>query len=306
MIISRIAHASFRVTDLEAAIEFYGNLLGLAVRERRDDRVFMGSGKSASYELEFTKGPNQLDHFAFGVRGLDALEEARRRLKKASVDVVDSSAGDQPGLQAGIAFSLPSGHAMELVVESAPVGFVCDADAAPQHHRVVGPVSLEHINCLTPNIRTNVEFLCQHLDWRLTDSWQPSPDEPWRTAWLRAGELHHDVAFIAADISEPKLHHFCFAVPAVADLVRLLDALSARGVKPDSSIGRHVAGNNVFLYFKDPFGNRCEVNAEMARIDPAAPPRISRETFRFDAWGQERPADLGLGSPCRDTRKGAA
>ncbi len=70
----------------------------------------------------------------------------------------------------------------------------------------------------------------------------------------------------------------------------------------DASIGRHAAGNNVFLYFKDPFGNRLEVNTDMARIDPAAPPRILRDPVPFDVWRDGRPPALDAGSACRDAR----
>jgi catechol 2,3-dioxygenase len=275
-------------------------MFGLAVLDRRADRVYMASGKTTSYEVEFIAGGNVLDHFAFGVCGVEALEEARERLTAAGGTVEDTDAETEPGLAAGIAFTLPSGHALELVALSAPSGFITDAEATPTHHRVTGPLLLEHIALLSSEIRATSEFLIEHLGWRITDSWQPSPDEPWRNTWLRAGELHHDLALLPAEGSAPELHHFAFAVPAVADLVRVSDALAARGMVIDSSIGRHIAGNNVFLYFKDPFGNRCETNAEMARIDPAAPPRIVRESFRFDAWREGRPPALTSGSPCRD------
>lgn len=302
MIISRVAHVSLRVPDVDVAIEFYSYMFGLDVLARRGERVYLASGTSASFEVELVAGGNELDHFAFGVRGVDALEEARSRLTEAGVAVEDTDAGSEPGLARGIAFALPSGHAMELVAQSSPRGFACAAEVAPAHHRVTGPLPLDHITLLAADIRASAEFLVESLHYRITDSWQPEAGAPWGNTWLRAGELHHDLALLPADGLAPELHHFCFAVPAVADLVRVADALAARGVPLDSSMGRHIAGNNVFLYFKDPFGNRCEVNTEMARIDPAAPPRISRELFAFDAWREGRPPAMAPGSPCRDAR----
>ena len=302
MIISRIAHVSLRVPDIETAVEFYSYMFGLDVLARREDRVYLASGMSTSFEVELVAGGNEFDHFAFGVRGIEALDEAHRRLSAAGIPVEDTNAGAEPGLLRGIAFSLPSGHPMELVAQSSPRGFACAAEVAPVHHRVTGPLLLDHLTLLVPDVRSNAEFLTAHLGYRITDSWQPAPYAPWGNTWLRAGELHHDLALLPAEGLAPELHHFCFAVPAVADMVRVADALAARGIALDSSMGRHTAGNNVFLYFKDPFGNRCEVNTEMARIDPAAPPRISREPFPFDAWREGRSPALISGSPCRDAR----
>jgi catechol 2,3-dioxygenase len=219
------------------------------------------------------------------------------------VAVADTGAPEEPGLAAGIEFALPTGHAMELVVQSHPRGFITSAEAPPAHHRATGPAPLEHITLMAADIRANSEFLVERLGFRVTDSWQPADGEPWRNTWLRAGELHHDLAMLVANGAEPELHHFCFAVPSVIDLVRVADALAARGMAVDASMGRHSAGNNVFLYFKDPFGNRVEVNTDMARVDPAAPSRILRQPAAFDAWREGRPPALASGSPCRDSRE---
>jgi catechol 2,3-dioxygenase len=300
-LISRIAHVAIGVSDLDVALEFYGNLLGLAEVGRRGDRVFLATGTSTSFELELGPHAHSLDHFAFGVRGPEALDAARSRLADAGVVFEETGADEEPGLAGGIAFGLPSGHVMELVAQAAPRGFTTSATAAPRHHQVTGPAPLEHITLLVADIQATAEFL-DCLGFRITDSWQPAEGEPWRNTWMRAGELHHDLALLPAPGPEPELHHFCFAVPSVADLVRVADALAARGMAVDASIGRHVAGNNVFLYFKDPFGNRLEVNTDMARIDPAAAPRILREPAPFDAWREGRPPALGPGSPARDSR----
>lgn len=301
VIISKIAHLSLSVTDVDAAVEFYRSMFGLSVMESGPHGVYLGTGKSTTFEVHLMQGENRLDHFAFGVLSAEALDLARQRLTAAGVTFEDSHAGRDPGLAGGIVFALPSGHIMELVLLSDPLGFIGNTAVPIEHHQVTGPIPLEHITLLASDIQPTVEFLVEVLGWRITDSWQPV-DGPWKNTWLRAGELHHDLAVLFSESDTPELHHFCFAVPSVADLVRVADAAGVRGIPLDASMGRHVAGNNVFLYFKDPFGNRCEVNTDLARIDPAAPPRISRESFLFDAWHQIRPASFAGGSPVRDAR----
>jgi catechol 2,3-dioxygenase len=244
---------------------------------------------------------SQLDHLAFAVRGADALAEVRERLRTGGIRMTELDVSADPGLSEGIALSLPAGHVVELVVESDPVGYVGVSAAAVQHHRGVGPVQIEHVTLLADDIRANVELAVERLGFRITESVQPR-DGPWRNTHLRAGELHHDLAFLPANTDKPELHHFCFAVASVIDLIRIADALAARGMTLDSSIGRHAGGNNIFLYFKDPFGNRVEVNTDMARINSAAPPRVLDAPVPFDAWRTGRPPAMTAGSPARDGR----
>lgn len=305
MIISRIAHVALGVPDIEAGIEFYSDIFGLAVLRRDEERTYLASGRSATFDVELGPFAPGMDHFAFAVRGPGELAEARRRLEAAGIEANDLDVAGEPGIAAGLGFSLPTGHAMELVVESEPASFIPVSAVAPAHHRGVGPAPLEHITLLAADIRANAELLTQ-LGFRITDSWQPDDGGPWKNTWLRAGELHHDLAMLIASVAQPEIHHFCFAVPSVADLVKVADALAARGLALDASMGRHTIGNNVFLYFKDPWGNRLEVNTDMARIDPAAPPRILRSPLPFDAWREGRPPALTEGFACRDARERAA
>src|SRR5262249_35700600 len=140
---------------------------------------------------------------------------------------------------------------------------------------------------------------------RLTESVRPEPGF-WFNAFLRTRDRHHDLAFFAnRDGDAPGLNHVCFAVPSVDRIVQVWDLLVERGVFLDSSLRRHLAGNNVCVYSKDPTGNRIEVNTQMAEIDAAADPRILPE-MRFDAWRPSIPPALLPTSPCRDGRKVSA
>ena len=114
--------------------------------------------------------------------------------------------------------------------------------------------------------------------------------------------MHHDLGMIISPEDRPGLHHFCFEVPSYADLISISDSVASRGIELDASIGRHVSGNNVFLYFKDPFGHRLEVNTDMARVDEAAPPLIRSAPAPFDAWREGRPKRMTSSTPARDLR----
>jgi catechol 2,3-dioxygenase len=300
MIVSRLAHVALAVPDPDAATDFYGDVFGLAVVDDRDGWRYLSSGRSRTFELALTAGEAQLDHFAFSACGADALALARERLGDAGVPFVEVD--PEPGIAEGIELALPTGHAMRLVVERDPVPFVVSALAPPRNHLGVGPVPIEHVTLHAYDIRANAEMLVDLLGFRISESIRPANAPRWRNTFLRAGQMHHDLGLIPTDQDRPGLHHFCFEVPSVAELIAMSDALASRGMQLDSSLGRHVSGNNVFLYFKDPFGHRLEVNTDMARVDAAAPPLVRDAPAPFDAWRPGRPPALEAGTPARDLR----
>lgn len=294
MTLGRLAHVAFDVPDLESAIDFYEAMLGLTAIASTDEFVFLSGGRTATYEVCLREGEPRLDHFAFSVDSVTSVEE---RFDCGPIDV-----SGEPGLRAGVATYLPGGQVIELVEQSAPVGYRTSPRAASVHHRGVGPLTIEHITLLSDHIRADAEFAVDRLGFRITDSVRPA-GEPWRNTHMRVGALHHDLALLpGAGNDRPELHHVCFAVASVSELVRLADSLASRGMALDASIGRHEAGNNIFLYFKDPFGQRLEVNTDMAHVDPAAPPNIIEAPVPFDAWRPGRPPALSAGSAARDGR----
>jgi catechol 2,3-dioxygenase len=295
VIVSRLAHVAFDVPDLEAAIRFYEAVLGLAAIARTDECVYLSGGRTATYEVCLRAGAARLDHLAFSV---DSLATAGKQLEYEALDVPD-----EPGVRRAVATCLPGGQVIELIEESAPVGYRTSPRAPALNHCGVGPVTIEHITLLSDDIQADAEFAVDRLGFRITDSVRP-PGEPWGNTHMRLGTQHHDLALLrGTGHDRPELHHVCFAVPSVSELVRLADSLATRGMALDASIGRHEAGNNIFLYFKDPFGQRLEVNTDMARVDPAAPPNVIDAPVPFDAWRAGRPPALSAGSATRDGRR---
>jgi len=300
MIVSRLAHLAFAVSDVDVATEFYRGLFGLEVVGDDGNHRFLAGGRSRTFELALSEGEPAMEHFAFSVCGLSAFAEAQARLERAGVVLSAVIAG--PGLDAGVSFALPTGHTMHLVVETDPAAFVVSSVPAGDQRRGVGPVPIEHVTLHAYDIRANAEFLARHLGLRVSESIRPAGAPRWGNTFLRAGQIHHDLGMIVNPEDRPGLHHFCFAVPSVEDLVRVSDALAQRGIALDASIGRHTSGNNVFIYFQDPFGVRVEVNTDMARVDAAAPTLVRDRPAAFDVWREGRPPAMTAGSPARDAR----
>jgi catechol 2,3-dioxygenase len=299
VLVSRLVHVALAVPDLDPAVAFYSEVLGIDVIREHGGHVYMACGTTNTYELRMRSGDAEFDHFALSVCGHDALAELADRLAEAGAPVAEIDVRGEPGLAAGVETTLPAGPAMRLVVESDPRPYTVASSSASGGYRGVGPVALEHITLLCPDIAATARFLTDVLGLRISDSVQQT-GEPWRNTHLRAGVLHHDIGLLPGE--EPALHHFCFAVPSATSLVKASDMLAARGMSLDCSLGRHVAGNNVFIYFKDPSGHRLELNTDMARVDAAAPPKIVTEPLPFDAWREGRPPALAGGTPAHRER----
>jgi catechol 2,3-dioxygenase len=281
MLIQRIAHAAIRVHDLDAALDFYGRVLGLAeVGRGNDGRVFLAGGRTSGYELALIPGGAGLEHFAFQVGSTADLDEAAERLRAAGTEVTEAPAGEETRIERGIRFALPSGHLMELVLPAGATAFTQPGSIGPQHFGGVGPLNIDHVTMLAPSVEPVVEFLTRHLGFRLSESVQPEPGF-WLNAFLRSRDQHHDIAFFAGDGAQ--LNHVAFRINGLDDIRRACDLVAELGYRVDASPGRHEQGNNLFVYFKDPAGNRVELSGDMASIDAAAPPRILRES-RFDTW----------------------
>jgi catechol 2,3-dioxygenase-like lactoylglutathione lyase family enzyme len=107
-----IHHVSINVVDVDAAIAFYTEVLGLAVRDDRPDFGFGGAwldlGGQQVHLIEAAAPPALGQHFAVQVEDLDATIA---ELRAQGVEVSDASpvgTGRQAFLQD------PSGNGLEL------------------------------------------------------------------------------------------------------------------------------------------------------------------------------------------------
>ncbi len=302
MHIGKVAHVAVGTRGCPELPRFYEELFGLVEVDVAGEISFWATGRGAGYEVAFGPWPPGLDHLALHVADAASLDEARGRLRQAGVEVAELDPAQEHAVAGGIRFALPSGHVLELVLADGAEVFRPVPLVPHAHFRGIGPVELEHVTMTCGNVERTAGFLIETLGLRLTESVRSEPDT-WFNAFLRTRDRHHDLAFFQGGSDDaPGLNHVCFAVPSVDRIVEACDLLVERGIFLDSSLGRHLSGNNVFVYFKDPSGNRIEVNTQMAEIDPSAPPRI-RQEMRFDAWRPGIPPTMLSPSPCRDGRQ---
>lgn len=309
MVIGRLAHVAVGAGDVEGMARFYRELFGVVEVGRENGTLFLSGGTTASYDLAVGPWPPGLHRFAFQVAGVGDLDEASRRLDAAGHPVEPVDIAGEPGIERAIELVLPSGHLMRLVVVADPFVFQPTPTLSARQRAGVGPAPLEHITLNVDDVESTARFLVDHLDFRLTEIARPQ-GKAWFNAFLRCRDLHHDLGLFHNhhETSGPGLDHFGFVVPTVEELVRVADIARSLGVFLECSIGRHLAGNNVFLYLPDPSGNRVEVGTALAQIDVAAPTRVfearSDADWRgiFDAWREGIPPAVRVPNPCYDAR----
>jgi catechol 2,3-dioxygenase-like lactoylglutathione lyase family enzyme len=143
---------------------------------------------------------------------------------------------------------------------------------------------------LTFNSRAPVEVqpFYEALGFRLSEALD---DE---FLWLRCNPAHHTLAFSKAPA--PGLHHVALDVPDAAALVRACDRLAAHGHRLEFGPGRHMVGNNMFVYFRDRYGIRFELLCELRRIERLdEPPLVHRDVPRersVNIWGTLPPTSF--------------
>ncbi len=115
--------------------------------------------------------------------------------------------------------------------------------------------------------------------------------------WLRCNPIHHTVAFSRGPAA--RLHHVGVELPDRAALVSACDRLGSLGQLVEYGPGRHMVGNNLFVYFRDRYGIRFELFCELERVSPPErPPLVHEEVPRersINLWGVQPPESFRAG-----------
>jgi hypothetical protein len=93
------------------------------------------------------------------------------------------------------------------------------------------------------------------------------------------------------------VNHVAYLVPGVDEVMRGLSNLRKHGLEPAWGPGRHGPGNNIFCYFKDPFGYVAEYTSDIDYITDEAKHEAKvwpRSPESMDRWGVSAPPSAEL------------
>lgn len=258
----RPGHVALRVMDLSAAVQHYVNVLGL-IESSRDEsgRVFLKAWDEHDHHsvvLREAESPG-LDYMGFKVADEATLTAYSERLQGEGVALEHIPAGEHPGTDRRVRFTVPTGHVFELYAQKDVVGNgmpttnpgVIAADLGGIH-----PSRFDHCALIGDDIDGAVALFTDILGFQVTE--RIVDGDTAIAVFLSCSTKPHDVAFVRAPV-KGKIHHVSFHVDSWAEVLKAADLVSQKEVSHDVGPTRHGATRGETLYFFDPSGNRNEV-----------------------------------------------
>lgn len=289
--VQRLEAAEIRVEDVDGAIDFYTDVMGLVEMGSDGDVTYLGCGLDARYDLAVRAGDPGVDRFSMRVtddgfdRHVEGLEE----------EGVETRRRTGPGHERGLYFDMP--------VCGASIGFVVVEDSRYQHtaeasgfldstapisneRSAIAPTDIDHIAITSPDIEAEARYLEEVVDFKVSEA--QIDDDGWRNAFIRYGLHHHDMSLFTGD-SENKMDHLAWAANDVSHMKLFADKMAQNEYQLSQPITKHGPGGNVALYFYEPGGgHRFEYNTDMATVERDCPEGIYERSTRKGGkslWG---------------------
>jgi catechol 2,3-dioxygenase len=269
--ILRLSHAEVRVPDLELALAYYVEVVGLVEVERHTDRVFLkGWDEHQHHSLILTRAPTYgLQSVGFKLQDATDLDDLARRVEDAGVATTRHAPGE---LVAGsgdiVRFRAPSGHVIDLEHGQQQVGNgipKLNPPIGPDGLKGMAPPRIDHIFLMCEDVDAVSDFFRDVLQFRLTE--QIVADDGYQlAAFLERCHSSHDIAFLTGP--DGGFHHVAYWVDDWNELRKGADTCAYHGVNVDAGPTRHGATRGCGLYFFDPAGNRNELYTGGYWFDP--------------------------------------
>jgi len=271
--ILRLGHIEYLVTDLEHSRDFYVNLVGLFETDRDPDHVYLRAIEDRehySVVLTRAKAPG-IGHFSFRVSCEEDLDRLARKFESHGLPIRWLQPDEERGQGRALRVRDPFGF---------PVEYYAQMESAPwllqqyHLHRHGCPTRLDHLNVLMPDAQAGFDWYTRELGFgcaEYTAARKPE-DRVW-ASWLYRKATVHDIAVMTG--KGPSVHHAGFSLMEPMGVIRACDALGGAGYADNIERGpaRHGISNALFVYIRDPDGNRFELyTGDYLTIDRDQPP----------------------------------
>jgi catechol-2,3-dioxygenase len=260
----KLAHVGLNAVDLSKQAEFYNDKWGLEPVDEFGREIFFRAEGPAHHVLTLHEHQTTgLHHIALEVAAPEDIDKAFDELSAAGVEVVSPPAQElEPGVQKAIRFKDPDGFLVELV---AGIDSVLD----PYGQRDVKPRDVNHAVLNVTDPERSEAFYRDLLGFKLTDRFING------LSFWACNANHHSLAFGLARDRQPSFHHAAFELKDWEEWIKAVFHAGERGIPRLWGPGRHLFGNNLFSYYRDPEGNTVEYTAEVEQLtDPDRQIRI--------------------------------
>ena len=252
--VTRMGHIALRVPDLDAAVAFQRDVVGLSEAERIDGVAYL-TCNDRHHELILIEDPvnRGYDHVGLEVSDRASLREAKASAVLAGGRILGDIYEGGPGIDQALMIEGPAGHVFKLFcgmekVENSSVGH--------------GPVKFEHVSLKTNRPKQLERFLERGLGFRFSDRMGRL------ASWWHCDADHHGMAIVFAP--RPELSHYAYTFEDLNGMGQIADRLKEqRDQKLIWGPSRHGPGNNHFMYFHDNDGAMIELCSDIAQMPPA-------------------------------------
>lgn len=259
----RPGHAAIRVLDLEQAVNFYKNVLGL-IETGRDNqgRVYFKAWDERDHNSLLIREADSpgIDFFAFKVQSRQVLDKLDADLKNYGVATERIPAGEMLHTGERVRFGIPTGHVIELYAEKTDVGngmpYVNPETWVPDL-KGIAPIRLDHCLLYGGDIDATRRLFEEVLGFSLVERILMEDGKTDLAIWLTCSIKAHDIAFVRHP-EDGKLHHVSFLLESWEQVLRAADLMSMNRVSIDMGPTRHGVTRGTTIYAFDPSGNRFE------------------------------------------------
>lgn len=260
----RPGHLQLRVLDLDEAVRFYRDVLGLEETGRdASGRVYLKAWDERDHHSIILRQADRagMDFMGFKVDSEKTLDKLEADLRDWGAKTERIKAGDLLETGERVRFEIPSGHQMELYATKTFVGSdLGQKDPKPysaKFDKGIAPMRFDHALLYGPNVDKVLDLFTNVLGFHLAE-YVTLPDSDVKGAlWLACSNKAHDIAFVVHP--EPaKLHHVSFYMESIDRVFRAADIMAANDIKVDIGPTRHGITRGGTIYAWDPSGNRFE------------------------------------------------
>ena len=259
----RPGHMQLKVLDLDEAVEFYSNVVGLVQTGRDATRAYFKGWDERDHNSVILRdaGEAGMDFYGFKVADDATLAKLESDLNNYGVTTERIPASDLLETGERVRFQIPSGHIIELYSQKTDVGngmgYTNPPPWSDASERGIAPIRLDHALLYGPDIEKVQALFVDVLGFYLTEHILLEDGTTDLAIWLSCSTKAHDVAFVRNE--EPgKLHHTAFLLESWERVLRAADLMSMNKVPIDMGPTRHGVTRGTTIYAFDNSGNRFE------------------------------------------------
>lgn len=272
-------YVALNVSDMDKAVYFYQELVGLQLQAREGDEVAYLRCSQDHHNVVLYRSPVPgLKRMAFELESMRDLDAARVHIRSLGWELHEVPEAESRRLR--------QGPTLRFCIPEHPLCFEFYAHieqvAAAYEPTVAQIQRLGHVVIRCKDRDSVLSRLTEQLNFKVSDHFAD------QVAFLRCFPNPYHHSFGVSRGEDDGLHHVNFMVTDVDDVGRATNRMRKAGVPTVYGPGRHDISNSIFFYYLDPDGMTVEYSFGMEEFPEVAarePRQLPLQPEILDSWG---------------------